>query len=74
MDPAACAAPPALPPGAKPLAALAETGPSPTSASAQADLEAGLARVKAPALIIGVQSDLLFPVTQQVGGRCRRRS
>ena len=29
------------------------------------DLARGLKRVTAPALIIGVQSDLLFPVTQQ---------
>ena len=30
------------------------------------DLQAGMARITAPALIIGVQSDLLFPCWQQV--------
>jgi len=49
------------------IAALAPMPKHMPSNDASLDLLAGMARIRAPALVIGVQSDLLFPCWQQVG-------
>ena len=66
----AAAAPAALHEASNDRATIAALAPTPKhmpSNDPSLDLLAGMARIHAPALVIGVQSDLLFPCWQQVG-------